>query len=680
MKKNSYQKKSYPKKSQQDYQQEIKQYMDSATNKIDAYIRNEKDIYELLNFMAQFHTYSFRNQALIQDQFSGASAVGSFKAFSDAGFKINKGEKAMKVFVPVNVTTFIDSKGVSKRLSEATKEEKQLIQSKKIETTQKRHYKLGNVFDVSQTNAGVDDLPKIFPNRPYNFSFEGNETHFLKALKEVSESRGVPVSESFDIGVAKGQYTYTAFSDSRIIELNPRFDVLNQSATLIHEMGHASLHHHKDGLTKAEREFQAELVSHVVSKHFGLDTEEKSIPYVATWSKNGQDIENKRQLLKDVQETSSLLIKEIHEKYKEPVIDKDIKQANKNVKQDPSKNEKFKASDIEKEKKPSLSVTKEEIAEAKKVSIVDVSNAYGYQLTKHSTNEYRLADNHSVAVFLKTNSFSDFDAFSPIKGGDSIAFVQQVIGVTDFKEAVKLLNNDSFERVVIQDKKHEKYVYDKSKESPTFHRATNYLVNERGVNPKLVEKLHSAGYIREDVRGNVLFCWYDQNKIVGCTEQGTVKNNNYKRGSWKAIQENSPSSTHGFNVKFGQPEHLKFFEASIDALSYATLYPEKMSNTWLISMEGLNENKMLDYVKRSYDMTGSVPKSISVGVDNDAEGVNFFKGLSLIKRELLTNEIPQKPVGKEALDKWDWNDQNRFFRHEGAEVEMMSKVANDYGY
>lgn len=447
--------------------------------------------------MAQFHTYSFRNQALIQDQFAGASAVGSFKTFSDAGFKVTKGEKSLKVLVPVNVTTFINSSGESKRLSDVTQEEKQLINQKKIETTTKRRYKLGSVFDISQTNATVEDLPKIFPNRPYNFSFEGNETHFFNSLKELSVKRGVPVSENADIGVAKGQYSYSAFTDSGVIELNPRFDTLNKSATLIHEMAHASLHHPTDGLTKAEREFQAELVSHVVSKHFGLDTEEKSIPYIATWTKNGQDIENKRLLLKQVQETSSLLIKEIHENYQELVN--------------------------EKENKKTFSVTKEEIAEAKKVSIVDVANAHGYQVTKHSTSEYRLADNHSVAIFLKTNSFSDFDRSSGLKGGDAIAFVQQVIGVADFKEAVKLLNNDSFERVDISEFKKEAYRYDPTKESKTFHKATNYLVNERGINKNLVENLHKAGYIREDVRGNVLFCWYDQNKNVGCTEQGRLK-------------------------------------------------------------------------------------------------------------------------------------------------------------
>lgn len=96
-------------------------------------------------------------------------------------------------------------------------------------------------------------------------------------------------------------------------------------------------------------------------------------------------------------------------------------------------------------------------------------------------------------------------------------------------------------------------------------------------------------------------------------------------------------------------------------------------------MEGMNENKILDYVKRSHEQTGSLPKSISLGVDNDEEGLNFFKGLSLIKKELITNEIPQKPKGMEHLDKWDWNDQNRFFR-DNKEEELISMVANDYVY
>lgn len=652
-------KNKYVKKSSSDYKKEIDTYIESATQKIDSYIQNEKDITELLDFMGQFRTYSLNNQALIQNQFEGARAVGSFKAFSDAGFKINKGEKAIKILVPTPYNTYKCLDGQVKNYYETTAEEKQLIKQNKLPIEKKMGYKLGNVFDISQTNATPQDLPKIFPNRQYDFSFEGNESLMLQALKDISKKNGVIVSETMLPSVAKGQYWSAVNGQTKMIDINKRLSPTNKIATLIHEMAHSTLHHSKDGLTVAEREFQAELVTNVVAKHFGLNTDEESISYIAEWTKNGKELEDKRKLIKEVHTTSVGFIQSIHDTYNrlseeqkplEKVADKTVTNT--------------------------LSVTKEMIQEAKQVSILDVANFHGYQVTQHAKKEYRLVDNKSVAIFTDTNSFSDFAPNTTIKGGDSISFVQQVLGVTDFKEAVHLLNNPSFERVERQTIQKEAFKYDATKESPTFHRARNYLVNERGINPRLVDRLHESGYLREDKRGNALFCWYDKGQMVGCTEQGTVHSDQFERGSWKGIQKNSPAASHGFNVKFGEPENLKFFEATVDALSYATLHPDKLKNTWLISMEGLNETKMLDYVKRSYEQVGSVPKSISLGVDNDSAGLDFFKGLSQIKKELITNEIPQKPVGMEQLDKWDWNDQLRFFQGETSKLALSQQQSS----
>lgn len=652
--------KQYKKKTPQEIRQEINHYIDSATQKIDSYLTNQSDINELLDFMSQFHTYSFRNQLLIHDQFDGATAVGSFKSFSDAGFHVNKGEKAIKVLVPTPYNVYEGLDGHIKRYNQTSPEERKLIKENKLPMKKEMAYKLGNVFDISQTNATPADLPNIFPNRQYDFSFEGNEDKMLQTLKDISQQNGVPVQEKPIQTVAKGQYIRRN-DGSQLIQLNQRLEPRNKLATLIHEMAHSKLHHAKDGLTTPEREFQAELVSNVVSKHFGLDTDEKSISYIAQWTNNGQDIADKRELIKGVHQTAMSFIEEIHTRYES--LDYD---------QTPI---------LSKEAVKPLSLTKEAIQEAKNVSILDVASFHGIQSYKHSNREYRLTDNKSVAIFTDTNSFYDFAPNSEMKGGSSIDFVQQVLGVTDFKEAVTLLNDPSFERITRQSIEKESYQYDKTKENNTFHRAKNYLVNERGINETLVDNLHDAGYIREDKRGNVLFCWHDNGEIVGCTEQGTIQSDKYERGSWKGIQKNSPSSTHGFNVPFGEPSHLKFFESSIDALSYATLHPKDMTDTWLISLEGIQngkEDKMLEYVKRSYNKTNQAPKSISVCVDNDSAGHEFWNSLTRIKKDLLTNEIPQKPHGMESVEKWDWNDSLRFLRQDA--FSKREGVTLDGGY
>ncbi|UDK94876.1 hypothetical protein EYB33_00555 (plasmid) [Lysinibacillus sphaericus] len=56
--------------------------------------------------MSIFYNYSLRNMALIQNQFRGASAVGSFKFWQDKGASVKKGEKGIQIFVPTPVTYF----------------------------------------------------------------------------------------------------------------------------------------------------------------------------------------------------------------------------------------------------------------------------------------------------------------------------------------------------------------------------------------------------------------------------------------------------------------------------------------------------------------------------------------------------------------------------------------------
>ncbi len=643
--------KPFKRKSRDELKKEITDRVDDAFELIQQYTRSKEDVIELSQFMAEFYHYSPRNMALIRKQFPHAQAVGSFMAFSDKGFQIKKGEKAIKILVPTPVTTFVTSNGKEKNLRDATPEEKAKIKQGTYKTEKMTRYRLGNVFDVSQTTATIDDLPSIFPNRHYHFSYDGQASHLFKALEAVGKDLDTPIRDMKDsvfsdkeLGAVQGQFIYSEEKNMKEIRLNSRLSETDKIHVTIHELAHAMLHQQTNSLTTADKEFQAELTSHIVCHHFNIDTTEASIPYIASWTGNGQNLTDKARLIADIHQAARTLINNIHQHFDDSQLSTNEQQP------------------IEPEKKPTKtnqSITKTMIEEAKKVSIIDFATSQGVELIQRAKNEYRLVDNNSVALFPRTNTFVDFEPTSDLKG-DTIEFARRVVGIDSFEEAVKLLNNEEFERVELVSEERAAFSYDTEKESPSFEKARHYLVNERQLNEKLVDHLHQKGYIRQDKRGNVLFCWYDENKMVGVTEQGTYKSPNYDRGYWKGIQKNSPAFSHGFNVCFGQPQHLKFFEASVDALSYASLNPNNVKNTWLVSMEGLNENKLLDYVKRSHEKLGSVPKSISVCVDNDSSGLSFFKGLSKIKQEFLTNEIPQKPADRSHLEKWDWNDQLKY--------------------
>src|SRR5699024_9379737 len=93
------------------------------------------------------------------------------------------------------------------------------------------------------------------------------------------------------------------------IALNPRNSEYEDVTVLIHELAHAKLHtpETRDNYTTAEKEFQAEMVSHVVSSHYGIDSEEFSLSYLHGWTQ-GKELEDKEQLLNEVKQTSKEFI------------------------------------------------------------------------------------------------------------------------------------------------------------------------------------------------------------------------------------------------------------------------------------------------------------------------------------------------------------------------------------
>ena len=339
------------------YVEEKKKEIETLINKIDERLKNHtnsrEDIAQTLNFMTKFYQYSFSNSMLIEEQFRGAKAVGSFKFFSDMGFSIKKGEKGIKILVPKMTTYFDDENGERKQLKYATKEEKAKIKSGEIPTKTFTSFSVGNVFDVSQTNAKASDLPKLFPNRWLEGEIK-DYSLFYRGMEKIAEHIGVKIIEpKSELGVAKGvSYTMT-----KEVALNPRNSELQNAKTLLHELAHAKLHTretHKN-YTQAEREFQAELVAFSVCQYFKIDTSEYSLNYLKNWTKD-TDIPTKKSLLNEVATTTREYIEIIEsslvaERELEKNNDKNqTKEVNNITKAKPKRIVKTKTKNIEKER------------------------------------------------------------------------------------------------------------------------------------------------------------------------------------------------------------------------------------------------------------------------------------------------------------------------------------------
>ncbi|MFY8237147.1 hypothetical protein CYK72_12875 [Clostridium perfringens] len=299
----AYKKKEYKSsKSQEEKRKDIDLLVKQADEKIDKVFSSPNDLKEYLSFMAKFHNYSYRNSILIEEQFRGAVAVGSFAFWKEKGYSVNKGEKGIKILVPTKLgDRFIAEDGTIKLISKANEKEKQLIKSGELETFEGAiKFKQGYVFDVSQTNMPSSELPKIFPNKWLEGDVK-NYKAFYKSLENVASKIGVKIIEpKSELGLVKG----VSYTSTREVALNPRNSELQNVKTLIHELAHAKLHtvETRDNYTKAEKEFQAEMVALSVSSYFGINTEEYSLRYLSEWTKNAT-FKDKEKLLKEVSTT-----------------------------------------------------------------------------------------------------------------------------------------------------------------------------------------------------------------------------------------------------------------------------------------------------------------------------------------------------------------------------------------
>ncbi|MEK7019776.1 LPD25 domain-containing protein [Bacillus sp. FSL R9-9410] len=330
-------KKNYQTKSPEEKKEAVQALTKKMEKSIEGYFRTPGDLKDYLSFMAKFYHYSPSNISLIQSQFEGTKAVGSFSFWKEKGFAVKKGEKGIQILVPNRtIAKFKDKEGTWKTVTKASEEEKKQIESKSVEVIPGRlYFAVGHVFDMSQTNAKAEDLPRIFPNRWLEGSVKDYKSLY-RGMEAVAEKNGVKIIEpKSELGVAKGvSYTLT-----KEVALNPRNSELQNVKTLLHELAHAKLHTAETHMnyTAPEKEFQAEMTAYAVSSYFGIDTSEYSLGYLASWTQ-GKEMKDKTKLLKEVHETSIEFIETIEntlEKEKEKTNEKEVEgMANRNEKQD----------------------------------------------------------------------------------------------------------------------------------------------------------------------------------------------------------------------------------------------------------------------------------------------------------------------------------------------------------
>lgn len=238
-----------------------------------SFTQNPENIMEYLRFQSKFYRYSVKNTMLIQSQNPTASFCGSFKHFKDKGYSVKKGEKSMQILVPT-IKTFLKLPNEETiALSEATKQQKADYKVGKIESYQKRYFKIGNVFDISQTDCPKSDYPK---HLDLGYSSK-QHAELFKVLKNFSQEKlNCPVHEGAYSSVTyRGLYSIT----DNEIKISSNFDDTTKLSILSHELGHAILHSKYTELgdpkmLPVQKEFEADAVSIMLYSRFALEVNE----------------------------------------------------------------------------------------------------------------------------------------------------------------------------------------------------------------------------------------------------------------------------------------------------------------------------------------------------------------------------------------------------------------------
>ncbi|MFK5290221.1 ArdC-like ssDNA-binding domain-containing protein [Lactococcus lactis] len=282
----------------------IANYLDSETFK------------NYLDFALQFRQYSYRNKILIQSQNPKASLVAGYRAWQDKGRQVQRGEKALKIFVP----------------SLAAKKDKDGNYSRDKEGNVIKEVKgfyLASVYDVRQTEG--EPIPKPIYELEENINNPQKFDWYIKAITKLSP---VPIQFSEIKGTAKGFFV----PSEKQITIRPGMSESQTIKTMLHEITHSILHDNNvpvfGSSEYARQEIEAESVAYMIANSLGIETQEYSFGYLASWTDLGLSLENLEKSLDLICNQAQKMMGELDDILKQIPIQEEDQDINQNKKQE----------------------------------------------------------------------------------------------------------------------------------------------------------------------------------------------------------------------------------------------------------------------------------------------------------------------------------------------------------
>lgn len=259
----------------------VKNYLDSEKYKA------------FLTQMSKLNHYSPRNLQLLLAQKPDATYLASYNTWKkDFGRQVKKGEKALSVIMPV---TYLKK----------DKEGNVLLDKNGKPETITTFRLQARVFDVSQTEG--KDLPQQVTNLKEQLTDE-QYANLYRAAMTIAKANHLTVR--FD-KLPKETNGYFNPNQQEIVLQQDNMSKDQIVKTFLHELAHAELHQagQQAEIAKNLKELQAESTAFVVASYYGLDTENYTFSYLASWSDDKKTLADLEAQLEVVHQEAQSLIR-----------------------------------------------------------------------------------------------------------------------------------------------------------------------------------------------------------------------------------------------------------------------------------------------------------------------------------------------------------------------------------
>lgn len=303
---------------------------------------------------------------------------------------------------------------------------------------------------------------------------------------------------------------------------------------------------------------------------------------------------------------------------------------------------------------------KEAIEHAKTVSIVEYLESEGYVLQKQG-DYYRMQDHDSLVINAQKNVYKWNSRGS---GGTVLQLLQEKeLFNMNFREAVIELNKPKNNRIrseqgmnfkEIKTKEPYAFPYDRMKEDTT--KVRDYLVEDRKIDPDLVDTLLSKGLIRQDKNNNAVYPWISKGAIVGHNAEGSYVKEGSERFKFIASGGDT-NQAFSFQTNNGKLDKIYFFEGEADGLSYVTLNGLE-PNSKYVAMRGVNNDQVIVHqLGNEFKAHKEIPTLVYC-VDNDQAGLEFIQ--RRLENPFVHHELGEVQMDFDIPSKSeqvkDWND------------------------